>query len=103
MNRIERSLPKSLQTSVDKLSLQLYVCKHETTNEDETMKEQHTSALPHGKPFPLGDTRLWNALMNEAQTTGNHFDIVQRYADIRGITRGQAKDETFSIRYFGKW
>lgn len=57
------------------------------------------SSLPHGVPFPVGDADLWAAVMTECGITKK--DTMQRYADVRGITRLQAKNETFTIRYGG--
>lgn len=53
--------------------------------------------LPYGHAFPVGDQNLWQACALEMRNVGG--DIIQRYADARGISRQQAKNETFTLRY----
>lgn len=54
------------------------------------------STLPFGRELPVGDEALWNLCLAQS-----HGDVMQTYADVRGLTREQAKRETFIIRYGG--
>jgi len=65
------------------------------------MSEQLKSSLPHGKPSLVADRDLWFELVKGATTSRDLFDVLQRYADIRGISRQDAKNETFMLRYSG--
>lgn len=53
-----------------------------------------TSTLPYGKPFPIGDLALWNTILETCRG-----DAIKIYAHVRGLTRDQAKSETFTLRY----
>lgn len=54
----------------------------------------YTTKLPHGEPQPVGDRALWDQCVD-----GEQGDTMQRYADARGLTRQQAKNETYILRF----
>lgn len=59
-----------------------------------SIRPNYTSQLPYGTPYPVGDADLWEKIV--ATASG---DLLQLYADVRGISRQAAKHETFIIRY----
>lgn len=67
-------------------------------------QDKMISSLPHGQPMPVGDRSLWDECMRRALLTPYdgrtaHVDVLSMYAEVRGISRQEAKTETFVIRY----